>query len=313
MIYPDKIVRDDYTDKQLEELLIFCIAVAGKNARTTARNVDAMLNQQRKFFRSESPLEVIEQTWMNGGESRLQLVLKNAGIGQQTRIARALKAVVDAEWRYSLRTVCIADLEAIPGIGPKTSRFFLSCFRPGLQVAILDTHVLKFLKANGVERVPKSTPSGSNYLRLEQEFLKLVPKPFTPAEFDLIIWNRYAPPQKGDRTIIHVNQHVIKANRKHGTIDPVLTVKGRGGRGKALYGHEVAGDGFKVIYRPERPLSCGAHVWIETERPVAIRVFEPPTCAVEDCDEPLYADGMCRSCCELWTAQLEERDEHELV
>ena len=237
-------------------------------------------------------------------------MLKESGLGQYQRLTQAFKDALQLE---DLRNIGLDDLEGCHGIGPKTSRFFLSCFRPGLQVAILDTHVLKFLKANGVERVPKSTPSGSNYLRLEQEFLKLVPKPFTPAEFDLIIWNRYAPPQKGDRTIIHVNQHVIKANRKHGTTDPVITVKDGGGRGKAVYGHEAAGDGFKVVYRPDRPLSCGAHVWVETERPVAVRVFEPPTCTVEDCNELLYADGMCRSCCELWTAQLEERDEHELV
>ena len=27
------------------------------------------------------------------------------------------------------------------------------------------------------------------------------------------------------KTVIHVNQHIIKRNTKHGTCDPVLTVK----------------------------------------------------------------------------------------
>ena len=70
---------------------------------------------------------------------------------------------------------------------------------------------------------------------------------------------------------IHVNQHKIKANRKNGTEDPVLTVKDYKSN---TYANEVAilDDAghivAKVIYRPEKPLSCGAEVWIETHREV---------------------------------------------
>jgi hypothetical protein len=68
------------------------------------------------------------------------------------------------------------------------------------------------------------------------------------------------------KTIIHVNQHVIKANRKNGTNEPVLTVKTYKSNN---YAHEVIINGpSKVIYRPDKPLSCGAHVWIETESEV---------------------------------------------
>lgn len=68
------------------------------------------------------------------------------------------------------------------------------------------------------------------------------------------------------KTIIHVNQHVIKANRKNGTNDPVLTVKTYKSNN---YAHEVAIDGpSKVIYSPDKPLPCGAHVWVETESEV---------------------------------------------
>lgn len=62
--------------------------------------------------------------------------------------------------------------------------------------------------------------------------------------------------------IIHVNQHVIKSNRKLNKVDPVLTVKNYK---TTTYGHEVTIDGpCKVVYSPDKPLSCGAHVWIET-------------------------------------------------
>jgi hypothetical protein len=70
------------------------------------------------------------------------------------------------------------------------------------------------------------------------------------------------------KTIIHVNQHVIKSNRKNSVNEPVLTVKTYKNN---EYAHEVMVHGpCKVIYSPDQPLSCGAHVWIETQSPVEV-------------------------------------------
>ena len=70
------------------------------------------------------------------------------------------------------------------------------------------------------------------------------------------------------KTIVHVNQHVIKANRKNNTQEPVLTIKTYKSN---TYASEVAIKGdSKVVYRPNKPLSCGAHVWIETQSEVEI-------------------------------------------
>lgn len=67
---------------------------------------------------------------------------------------------------------------------------------------------------------------------------------------------------------IHVNQHVIRSNAREGHNEPPLRVK----TSKAnLAGREVIIDGrAKVVYNPEKPLSCGARVWIETRAPVEI-------------------------------------------
>ncbi len=70
------------------------------------------------------------------------------------------------------------------------------------------------------------------------------------------------------KKIIHVNQHVIKRNTKHGTDEPVLTVKTYK---ENNYAHEAiikTKDGVelgRVIYSPHKPLSCGARVWIEMD------------------------------------------------
>ena len=70
------------------------------------------------------------------------------------------------------------------------------------------------------------------------------------------------------KTIIHVNQHIIKSA-------PVLTCKTYKSNDYAheaiiydKHGEEVA----KVIYSPDKPLSCGAKVWIETENKVETKL-----------------------------------------
>lgn len=68
---------------------------------------------------------------------------------------------------------------------------------------------------------------------------------------------------------IHVNQHNIKANAKDGGQRPTITVKTYKSN---IYGHEVEILGSsKVIYRPNKPLNCGAKVWIETESEVIVK------------------------------------------
>jgi len=71
------------------------------------------------------------------------------------------------------------------------------------------------------------------------------------------------------KTRIHVNQHKIKSNKKYNLNEPVITVKTSKSN---TYAHEVDVLGpSKIIYRPDKPLSCGAKVWIETEEEVKIK------------------------------------------
>lgn len=70
------------------------------------------------------------------------------------------------------------------------------------------------------------------------------------------------------KTIIHVNQHIVKSNAKTGATEPVLTVKTYKSN---TYAHEVEILGNStVVYSPDKPLSCGARVWIETDAQVNI-------------------------------------------
>jgi len=70
------------------------------------------------------------------------------------------------------------------------------------------------------------------------------------------------------KTIIHVNQHIIRRNLKNGQEDPVLTIKTSKNN---VYAKEVVINGpSKIIYSPNKPLGCGARVWIETESEITI-------------------------------------------
>ena len=73
------------------------------------------------------------------------------------------------------------------------------------------------------------------------------------------------------KTLIHVNQHVIRANSKTGERNPVLTCKTYKSNDYAKRVEILGNDGevtATVVYSPDKPLSCGAKVWIETHQPI---------------------------------------------
>ena len=66
---------------------------------------------------------------------------------------------------------------------------------------------------------------------------------------------------------------MIKKNNKTGNREPVLTCKTYKSND---YGHEVVifdengKEAARVVYRPDKPLSCGARVWIETKNEIQV-------------------------------------------
>lgn len=61
---------------------------------------------------------------------------------------------------------------------------------------------------------------------------------------------------------VHVNQFVIRANRKTGATDPPISIQTSRGVRRAQT-VEILGPS-RLIYSPDRPLSCGARLWVET-------------------------------------------------
>ncbi len=96
------------------------------------------------------------------------------------------------------------DLEKIPGVGLKTSRFFLTHSRPNQEYAILDTHILRHMRDDLNIATPKTTPTNPKvYYALEAKLLEVVrASDKSYADYDLEVWSKRVLDKKNKATTI---------------------------------------------------------------------------------------------------------------
>ena len=166
--------------------LLFGVLVANKSAEQTTEKLIKFLSVNM----SGTPFEKLRYMVSTGV---LRVHLEMVRTGQYTRIEKAFKAIDRWSESYSdPRTWTLQGLEGIPGIGPKTARWFYMLVHPDAKVAALDTHVLKFLRDQG-EQVPKGTPAtGPKYQALEAKFITWAEKlGVKPSALDFMAWTVY--------------------------------------------------------------------------------------------------------------------------
>ena len=184
MIDPTKITNFNRSEQELQEFLLFCIAVAGKNATVTARNLEKLLDYGREYCQG-SPFEIIKTL---SSKYDLKVLIKTFGFGCQNVKSKGFIEAINTN--LDLKKCDAVDLENIHGIGMKTSRFFLLHSRKNAEVACLDTHILQWLSKHSGLEIPKQTPTRKKYLELEAVFLKVANVLcIEPADLDLKIWN----------------------------------------------------------------------------------------------------------------------------
>jgi thermostable 8-oxoguanine DNA glycosylase len=187
-INPKKITDFNRTKADLELFAVFAVCVAGKNAQQTADKVNDNFRDVATPTKQLTPFEAIK----NLVDIKVFVAyLKMARMGQYRRIYRALRDL--AESGIDLKTCTVEELEAIHGIGPKTSRFIIMHSRPNQRLATLDTHILRWMRDQGIE-TPKATPQSKKlYKELEDKFLTLCDKcAILPSQLDLKIWKQYS-------------------------------------------------------------------------------------------------------------------------
>mgnify|MGYP003508489885 CR=1 FL=1 len=199
------------TEEELQEMLLFCIMVAGKRSDAAARSLDGFLAWVRKSadqWEDATPFECIRAITRGsraGGPSAVAEAIKvynnlnpGLGIGQLRRMGQAMTDVAYLFNTY-LKEVSFESLCRTHGIGPKTASLFLVHSREGERRAILDTHLLKYLRKHeerlGLEwGVPQHTPANIRvYRELEAAVLAEADRlEMTPAAFDLWVWRQYS-------------------------------------------------------------------------------------------------------------------------
>lgn len=195
-----------WTRDRLEEWILFGICVANKPADPTAVKVDAVLTDIRTILMtggypslrvkvpSYSPFDLVRAA---DDLCLLLPVLTKNRVGQYTRIERAFREVVRKIPNVMKTT--IEELETVKGIGPKTSRMIMLYYKPETNCVPLDTHILKWLRAQGYD-APKTTPTGKKYAELEKIFvLEAEHRKMSVKDLDSQVWKMYALPQKNSK------------------------------------------------------------------------------------------------------------------
>ena len=200
MIDPYKITNYNRNQYELEEFLLFCIVVAGKTAYIQAQKLnDFLVSVNTRLCMPEyiNPFQSLKSAEQHG---ILMEEIQKAKLGQYKKIYAGFKYI--SEHNLDLRKTTTEQLELVPGVGMKSSRFFLlhsdETYKDN--IAILDTHILKFIKENIDNQAPKSTPTIKvTYKYWEDVFLLWCEQnKKNVADFDLEVWKSYARTKQAD-------------------------------------------------------------------------------------------------------------------
>ncbi len=187
MIDPLNVTDTSRSAEELEEFLLFCVVVAGKNADQQAAKLERFLKGRRPF------------AYIRSNEQGLEGLLREVRLGKYSLLVRSFLAL--ARSGIDLRECRWEDLTQFPGIGIKTAKFFTLHSRPGQMLGVLDTHVLSWMRehwgpAPGARgAVPRHSPQDRDLYRFwETVFFGMVAArfhgrgPIDWAKFDLDLW-----------------------------------------------------------------------------------------------------------------------------
>ena len=187
MIDPLNVTNAARSPEELEEFLLFCVVVAGKNADQQARKLELLLQGRKPF------------AFIRSGEARIETHLRQVRMGKYSLLGRSFTAL--ARSGIDLGACAWEDLTRFPGIGIKTAKFFVLHSREGQMHGVLDTHVLAWMReywsgAGGqAGAVPRHSPQDPKAYRFwETVYFGMVGArfhgrgPIDWAKFDLDLW-----------------------------------------------------------------------------------------------------------------------------
>lgn len=152
MIDPSNVTNAARTPAELEEFLLFCVVVAGKNADQQAAKLERFLGGRRPFAHIRA----------SDRDGTLEERLREARLGKYSLLCRSFREL--SRSGADLGRCTWETLTDFPGIGIKTAKFFVLHSRPREMHGVLDTHVLAWMSDHwatggaGGLRVPRHSP-----------------------------------------------------------------------------------------------------------------------------------------------------------
>jgi hypothetical protein len=143
MIDPCNVTNPERTEPELEEFLLFCVVVAGKNADQQAAKLERFLGGRRPF----AYIRTSER------EGRLGDRLRDVRLGKYALLGRSFRELSGS--KIDLRACTWEELTRFPGIGIKTAKFFLLHSRANEMHGVLDTHVLGWMRDHWAAAGPR--------------------------------------------------------------------------------------------------------------------------------------------------------------
>jgi hypothetical protein len=190
MIDPNNVTNAARTPAQLEEFLLFCVVVAGKNADQQSVKLERFLGGRRPFAHIRS----------SDRDGRLEERLRDVRLGKYSLLGRSFRELAGSG--ADLGRCSWEELTRFPGIGIKTAKFFVLHSRPREMHGVLDTHVLAWMAEHwapagaGGLPVPRHSPQDARAYRFwETVYFGMVSARHHPgakavdwARFDLDLW-----------------------------------------------------------------------------------------------------------------------------
>jgi N-glycosylase/DNA lyase len=168
---------------RLFEELTFCVMTPQSRARAALRAVEEL--KSKGLLLEGGPEEVAEVLRMNGvrfHNQKARYIVKNRELVRSDRV-RLTELLGD-----DVISVRDALVEEVWGFGLKEASHFMRNIGYG-GLAVLDRHVLRWMKALGaIDEVPRSL-TRKRYIKLEQRFMWLAEElGLAPEVLDLLLW-----------------------------------------------------------------------------------------------------------------------------
>ncbi len=185
IITDDNLINFERTTEELQLFWLYCGFSVGKSRKHAQTALARLLDAGE----GKTPCGRLRALIREG---KLRDELYATRVGGWDRLEKFLRQSVDSG--FNLRTVTVEKLEAVHGIGLTKARFFLLCSRETARCAVLDRHILTFIREQGHPDVPEQVgKSRKEYLRLEGYFLEEADKAgLSAARFNLKQWRARA-------------------------------------------------------------------------------------------------------------------------